>query len=847
MKAIRFTFIVFFMLSQTSWARHADPGALIDGSKSAELSGSQAGSQAGSWRDLSVKDLNWNKVKSTVQVWWANRESKKSDERGPASQAQQAARTEAPKTSDEVTALVESLPAVNTQDAASTPLVEMEKAAPQIRQIEITKSTPGIAPDPSLSLNKAGVPTFALTTAKKIKTKDGKSKTIQIPKTSIPALGVGEEPRVVKSDFTLPDVKFMLASLGKATALPTPKIMAKADLDLVTKKKRDLAGEPKAPTDLLKGVGKPVTEESVASIVYQISEDQAVTEQAYKPFSVAELQMLAALILVKNGEQCPIAVGLFDRVARNKELTTEANFHLGSCAMKLKLYAPAFERLSSVIKTEEAEYASPAIGILAKDLPSEYEVSFSKLVRGIKNKSLLIESDQQRVSYLVAKGAFKAGQFGPAKTAAREVKESSPDYASAQFVLASAEHLSKEQKNAVKTLESLRAWIEKTGKRDKNIESLSALNLARMYFSANQHQKALELYMKIDKEHPTWVQALVEMGWIQLAVDDFAGAIGNMYSLHSPYFKSVYKPESFVVRTIGYLNICQYADAYKTLTWLESEHRPWLTKMQSYMSANKSNSAYYDTVRNYLRGKSTEEVDGLPFQVIREMARQRDFLNVQTSLNQKEDELGRYPSVVTAINQQKNRTRTRVQQAQERLSGLRANLKQSKVDGQNAQFLQQWRGQARLEEEIIAAHRYHLEMLEVSRQGYESFKSRTFALIEKERVGLRQQAGTALASSFKKMATEVGRVLENNEFLRYEVFAGSGENIRYQVGGGATDKTHRIPASIKPQKMLNWDFDGEYWEDEIGSYRSTLRNNCPKLSQTKNEFKSIALTEGVGQ
>jgi len=58
-------------------------------------------------------------------------------------------------------------------------------------------------------------------------------------------------------------------------------------------------------------------------------------------------------------------------------------------------------------------------------------------------------------------------------------------------------------------------------------------------------------------------------GLTQLASDDFAGAIGNMYSLHSPYFKAVYQPESFVVRTIGYLNICQYGDAYKSLTWLE--------------------------------------------------------------------------------------------------------------------------------------------------------------------------------------------------------------------------------------------------------------------------------------
>ena len=73
---------------------------------------------------------------------------------------------------------------------------------------------------------------------------------------------------------------------------------------------------------------------------------------------------------------------------------------------------------------------------------------------------------------------------------------------------------------------------------------------------------------------------------------------------------------------------------------------------------------------------------------------------------------------------------------------------------------------------------------------------------------------------------EIAQVLENNEFLRYEVFAGSGENIRFQVTGGTVNQG-RVAASVAPPKSLKWDFEGEYWEDEIGSYRSTLKNNCP--------------------
>ncbi len=90
---------------------------------------------------------------------------------------------------------------------------------------------------------------------------------------------------------------------------------------------------------------------------------------------------------------------------------------------------------------------------------------------------------------------------------------------------------------------------------------------------------------------------------------------------------------------------------------------------------------------------------------------------------------------------------------------------------------------------------------------------------------MRESAGRSLATNLKNIQKEISKVLENNEFLRYEVFAGSGENIRYQVAGGKGVKG-KVSANTAPPKTLNWDFEGEYWEDEIGSYRSTLKNNC---------------------
>jgi hypothetical protein len=32
------------------------------------------------------------------------------------------------------------------------------------------------------------------------------------------------------------------------------------------------------------------------------------------------------------------------------------------------------------------------------------------------------------------------------------------------------------------------------------------------------------------------------------------------------------------------------------------------------------------------------------------------------------------------------------------------------------------------------------------------------------------------------------------------------------------------------KKALNWKFKGEIWEDEVGHYRSSLKNVCPQES-----------------
>ena len=50
--------------------------------------------------------------------------------------------------------------------------------------------------------------------------------------------------------------------------------------------------------------------------------------------------------------------------------------------------------------------------------------------------------------------------------------------------------------------------------------------------------------------------------------------------------------------------------------------------------------------------------------------------------------------------------------------------------------------------------------------------------------------------------------------------------MRYQLAGGDVQDKEHAELKAEQGKDLNWDFRGEIWEDEIGHYRSSLKNVC---------------------
>lgn len=691
---------------------------------------------------------------------------------------------------------------------------------------------PGRPADPKLAKTKSGVPTLSL-----FKELPPKRKLAGVSESRewggkidwIPEMNIGEEPSLRSVDWILPNVELPEVVRIKAETLETPILMSKADLDEVAKDRVDAPKNAERISFRILSEEEFITVERVKNVAYTIGAETPYSLAEVKLFTDEDLFALRTMILTEKGSQCHVAMGLLHKLAESEKESYRSygNLNLSVCLHKSGLFTESVERLLRVIQEGSRENAGNAIRILLADLPYEFESHAYPVLSQLKDQKIVPADLQDRWNLSLARAAARVDEYGTAEKYGKRVAETSPHFAHAQYIVSVAEYAQGKTQASLDRQNQLIQRLQ-TRKEDATLLAFLTLNFARTAFQKRDYNQSIIHFKEIRKDNPLWLQALTEQGWAQLLVKDFAGAIGNMYSVHAPFFANVYKPESYVVRTIGYLNICQYADAYRTLTQLEKIYRPMLTAFGGLKEKNYSGELLYNLVVKTLKDQKQSVVEGVPTGMLKEAARHRDFLNQQTAINNRVDEVGRYSINTDRLKKDRQTSLWYRDQASKRAKDLEKKLAQAAKTSGHAQYVNEWKNSLIVETDAVEYYEFEGSISQESSRFFDHLKvvarPRLDALSEK----LRVLAGQALSRRMAQMHKELVQILENNELLRYEVFSGSGENIRFQMAGG-TPSENRIPAAVKPQsKDLQWNFDGEYWEDEIGHYRSGLKNNCPQ-------------------
>ncbi len=144
----------------------------------------------------------------------------------------------------------------------------------------------------------------------------------------------------------------------------------------------------------------------------------------------------------------------------------------------------------------------------------------------------------------------------------KEVPATSKFYPRARYLMGLLYYLSNNAQEAVTAFqEVVRVLNPREGVRlDPKLREMAFLSLARIHYGHKQFEKSVYYYDHIDRDSESWLTALFEASWAYFQRGDFEKALGNLLTLHSPFFEREYFPESQIVKAIIYFEACRYPE-----------------------------------------------------------------------------------------------------------------------------------------------------------------------------------------------------------------------------------------------------------------------------------------------
>jgi hypothetical protein len=219
-----------------------------------------------------------------------------------------------------------------------------------------------------------------------------------------------------------------------------------------------------------------------------------------------------------------------------------------------------------------------------------------------------------------------------------------------------------------------------------------------------------------------------------------------------------------------------------------------------------------------------KEIDGLPRTLVWSLTRHPGFLVEQQNINSLEEQIGRYNHITMDLIQrekfllsEQNKIRTQIVSLKK---GMKVGEKSDEV--------------AALEKRLMSFQIQHF-IVKKARTSVKDIRAQGLARVDQEKLEHKTSASKVLASRFSAMTQNLASSMDQTDVLQYELYAGAGEHLRYQAAGGEIQPTEDKGLKPEENRQLKWEFKGEVWEDELGHYRSALKNVCPQTENTTQE------------
>lgn len=284
------------------------------------------------------------------------------------------------------------------------------------------------------------------------------------------------------------------------------------------------------------------------------------------------------------------------------------------------------------------------------------------------------------------------------------------------------------------------------------------LQLARLAYQGGDDKLAARLYERVGRGAPEWLDALFEASWAHFRRGEDEKALGNLLTLHAPFFQERFFPESFVLKALVLYENCRYPDARAALADFQQRYQR-------------------------LHDGLAEALASLPTAQAASDLLMRGPVGLQQAIP----------------------------------AAAREEVARIEQDGD-------------LRETLLAAMQLAQEIDSIDRRPEPFRKSALIArvapLARQARVRLLTVAGQKLIARIDAERATLRELLAQSLRLSYEI-AGREKELAAGPDAPSPAQTRKDPPQVGDDEEL-WPFQGEYWRDELGSYRYQLGQRCKR-------------------
>lgn len=186
--------------------------------------------------------------------------------------------------------------------------------------------------------------------------------------------------------------------------------------------------------------------------------------------------------------------------------------------------------------------------------------------------------------YYIGSEAFNQQKFERAADFLKKVPSGSAYYAKAQFHLGVIANRAGAHSRAISYFESARSGSGA----DAWVKEQANLNIARVHYETKSFSQALRYYAEIPRESDNWLQAIFESAWAFFLMAKHNNVLGNIHTLHSPFFETRFFPESYILQSITYLRLCRYEKVDESLGGFKERYKPVFKDLANLLSDYKT-------------------------------------------------------------------------------------------------------------------------------------------------------------------------------------------------------------------------------------------------------------------